>query len=77
MSLRFVEPSYVDARRRFVTAGKSVCLITPPSAFLLDERVFVSLGVLKVAAASRRTTITSISSICPASRIFSRRLRII
>jgi anaerobic magnesium-protoporphyrin IX monomethyl ester cyclase len=29
---------------------KSVCLITPPSAFLLDERVFVSLGVLKVAA---------------------------
>ncbi len=28
----------------------SVCLITPPSAFLLDERVFISLGVLKVAA---------------------------
>lgn len=28
-----------------------VCLITPPSAFLLDERVFVSLGILKVAAA--------------------------
>jgi radical SAM superfamily enzyme YgiQ (UPF0313 family) len=27
----------------------SVCLITPPSAFLLDERVFVSLGILKVA----------------------------
>ena len=50
MSLRFVEPSYLDARRRFVTAGKSVCLVIPPSAFLLDERVFVSLGVLKVAA---------------------------
>jgi anaerobic magnesium-protoporphyrin IX monomethyl ester cyclase len=31
--------------------ARSVCLITPPSAFLLDERVFVSLGVLKVAAA--------------------------
>jgi len=30
--------------------GRSVCLITPPSAFLLDERVFVSLGILKVAA---------------------------
>lgn len=30
---------------------RSVCLITPPSAFLLDERVFVSLGILKVAAA--------------------------
>lgn len=28
-----------------------VCLIIPPSGFLLDERVFPSLGVLKVAAA--------------------------
>ncbi len=28
-----------------------VCLVIPPSAFLLDERVFVSLGLLKVAAA--------------------------
>lgn len=28
-----------------------VCLIIPPSPFLLDERVFMSLGVLKVAAA--------------------------
>ena len=28
-----------------------VCLITPPSPFLLDERVFVSLGILRVAAA--------------------------
>jgi len=27
-----------------------VCLITPPSAFLLDERVFMNLGILKVAA---------------------------
>lgn len=27
-----------------------VCLITPPSAFLLDERVFMTLGILKVAA---------------------------
>jgi anaerobic magnesium-protoporphyrin IX monomethyl ester cyclase len=30
--------------------GKTVTLIIPPSAFLLDERVFVSLGVLRVAA---------------------------
>lgn len=30
--------------------NRSLCLITPPSAFLLDERVFVSLGILKVAA---------------------------
>jgi len=35
-----------------VTQGaRAVCLVTPPSAFLLDERVFVSLGILKVAAA--------------------------
>ncbi len=27
-----------------------VCLVIPPSAFLLDERVFVSLGILKVAS---------------------------
>lgn len=27
-----------------------VCLIIPPSVFLLDERVFMSLGILKVAA---------------------------
>jgi len=29
---------------------KPVCFITPPSPFLLDERVFVALGILKVAA---------------------------
>lgn len=28
----------------------SICLITPPSIFLLDERVFVNLGILKVAS---------------------------
>jgi anaerobic magnesium-protoporphyrin IX monomethyl ester cyclase len=28
-----------------------ICLIIPPSPFLLDERVFMSLGILKVAAA--------------------------
>lgn len=27
-----------------------VCLITPPSVFLMDERVFLTLGILKVAA---------------------------
>ncbi|MCA3260955.1 MAG: hypothetical protein ING44_03355, partial [Telmatospirillum sp.] len=30
---------------------RSITLVIPPSSFLLDERVFVSLGVLKVAAA--------------------------
>ena len=27
-----------------------ICLIIPPSTFLMDERVFMSLGILKVAA---------------------------
>jgi radical SAM superfamily enzyme YgiQ (UPF0313 family) len=30
---------------------KNICLIIPPSPFLLDERVFMPLGILKVAAA--------------------------
>ena len=30
--------------------GEDICLITPPSPFLLDERVFLHLGILKVAA---------------------------
>ena len=30
--------------------SEKVCLIIPPSPFLLDERVFMSLGILKVAA---------------------------
>ena len=35
---------------RPVLSPKRVTLITPPSIFLLDERVFMSLGILKVAA---------------------------
>jgi anaerobic magnesium-protoporphyrin IX monomethyl ester cyclase len=31
-----------------------VCLVIPPSVFLLDERVFMSLGILKVAACLER-----------------------
>lgn len=31
-----------------------MCLITPPSVFLLDERVFISLGILRVAAQLER-----------------------
>ena len=27
----------------------SICLITPPSSFLLDERVFMNIGILRVA----------------------------
>ncbi len=32
----------------------TICLINPPSVFLLDERVFVTLGILKVAAVLER-----------------------
>ena len=30
--------------------SENICLITPPSPFLLDERVFLHLGILKVAS---------------------------
>jgi anaerobic magnesium-protoporphyrin IX monomethyl ester cyclase len=33
---------------------RPICLIIPPSPFLLDERVFMSLGLLKVAAVLER-----------------------
>jgi anaerobic magnesium-protoporphyrin IX monomethyl ester cyclase len=38
-----------------MSATQTVCLITPPSIFLLDERVFMTLGVLKVAAVLERS----------------------
>jgi radical SAM superfamily enzyme YgiQ (UPF0313 family) len=34
-----------------MSPSSGICLVIPPSPFLLDERVFMSLGVLKVAAA--------------------------
>lgn len=43
----------LDARARrdeLRMAGTRVCLVIPPSAFLLDERVFMPLGILRVAA---------------------------
>ena len=30
--------------------NNNICLITPPSPFLLDERVFMHIGILKVAS---------------------------
>tara|TARA_R110000744_G_scaffold350216_2_gene455849 strand:- start:5111 stop:6649 length:1539 start_codon:yes stop_codon:yes gene_type:complete len=33
-----------------MSSVKHICLVTPPSPFLLDERVFMHIGVLKVAA---------------------------
>ena len=34
---------------------ETICLVIPPSVFLLDERVFMTLGVLKVAAVLEQT----------------------
>ncbi len=45
--------SRISAGRPHTGGSKSVALVIPPSPFLLDERVFVSLGVLKVAASLR------------------------
>src|SRR5262245_27066263 len=42
---RGVEPGQVPLRLM-----KPVCLVITPSTFLLDERVFMSLGILRVAA---------------------------
>src|SRR5580765_7842503 len=40
-----------NASRRWRAAMREpVCLIIPPSVFLLDERVFMTLGILRVAA---------------------------
>src|SRR2546428_1311101 len=39
-----------NAVRNRTTMIKRICLITPPSIFLLDERVFMTLGILKIAA---------------------------
>jgi hypothetical protein len=37
---------------------QQICLIIPPSLFLLDERVFMSLGILKVAAVLEQEDVT-------------------
>src|SRR5437899_7558214 len=39
-----------NAVRNRTAMIQRICLITPPSIFLLDERVFMTLGILKVAA---------------------------
>ena len=35
-----------------------ICLVIPPSAFLLDERVFMTLGILKVASVLEQAGVT-------------------
>lgn len=48
-------------------SGAEICFVIPPSPFLLDERVFVSLGILKVAAAcearGRRVEVLDLSGV--------------
>ena len=48
--MQWDEPLVRDVLRSWAGQARPVCLITPPSAFLLDERVFVRLGILKVAS---------------------------
>lgn len=36
---------------------QTVCMVIPPSSFLLDERVFMSLGILKVAAVLEQASV--------------------
>ena len=43
-------PEQMDPHSTTHASDSAICLIIPPSPFLLDERVFVSLGILKVAA---------------------------
>ena len=47
-----LSPESLTARQRIraVVADVPALLITPPSIFLLDERVFMALGILRVAA---------------------------
>lgn len=44
--------------RRNLVASSPILLVVPPSSFLLDERVFMSLGILKVAAVLERAGFT-------------------
>lgn len=46
MELVTIAPSVTEIR----SLPERVCLITPPSNFLMDERVFINLGILKVGA---------------------------
>jgi anaerobic magnesium-protoporphyrin IX monomethyl ester cyclase len=41
--------SNLDLQKEKIS-GRTVCLIIPPSNFLLDERVFMTLGILRIAA---------------------------
>lgn len=57
-----------------------ICLITPPSPFLLDERVFMSLGILRVAAvlekaghAVEMVDLSGIENYCEAIRFHAER----
>jgi radical SAM superfamily enzyme YgiQ (UPF0313 family) len=44
------QASLQTLRQRTAVPSEPVLLVTPPSIFLLDERVFMSLGILRIAA---------------------------
>ena len=48
--LQIVKDDFFNPSTLLDIPRRSVCLVIPPSPFLLDERVFVSIGILKVAA---------------------------
>lgn len=52
-TLESLVATVASAAPRAAMAPRAIGLIIPPSAFLLDERVFVSLGILKIASALR------------------------
>lgn len=45
-----ISPSNLEIRRAAADGRQRVCFVIPPSVFLLDERVFMTLGILRVAA---------------------------
>lgn len=45
-----METNNLSFKKKLSFSGKKVALVIPPSPFLLDERVFVSLGILRVAS---------------------------
>ena len=47
-------PKLQEEETLMVSSPPTVCFITPPSPFLMDERVFPALGILKVAATARQ-----------------------
>ncbi len=58
MSRGLVSLAASTGKFRANAVPQRICLVIPPSAFLLDERVFPSLGILKVAASLEQAGFT-------------------